>query len=391
MHPSINDPIEDRIARFGFSPDVAKKIKQAKRAFVVGMGPSLAKIDPSGLRDELVVGVNYALRTAFTPDFICVTDNRRFDFESYKKSGAKVITIRQLAARRINVLDQINCYYDIDHVEYETLSKTVLDQDSYDPRLECVYHGGSVIADLAIPVLTYLGVKEVYVLGLDGAEASFPTSHVWGHDASIPPPLPSVIFHLHEKTASLAKKAGTTVMNASPGGVVAAFQKVNMQTVAPQAWRRHVSADLDGGYIAYMDRVLCVKVVEDGIVRLCDDSGRYLRHRAGGLRIDKEEDTSLFLADSSFIAEPSFVNADWILLRTTNTKNGFVTAMNESSGYRLRPTQGVFSPYFSSFRVFQNKENAASRAEHNRMLRNLSDIRRSIGNQMTLSDRIQGL
>jgi len=86
VFPSYDDPREARVRRFGLHDDIAAKALKKDRCFILGLGPSLSKVAPDGLKDEFVIGTNYILRTEHKPDVICVVDNRRFDYDNWARS-----------------------------------------------------------------------------------------------------------------------------------------------------------------------------------------------------------------------------------------------------------------------------------------------------------------
>lgn len=388
MFPSYNDPVEDRIARFDFDPAVARKIRSAKRCFVLGMGPSLGKIDPAALKDEFVIGTNFILRTDFRPDVICVVDNRRFDYKNWGKSDTKVVMVRQLSERRADVLTNINYYDDVDYIDYnDGLRTSVLKISDFDDRFASVNFSGSVITDLVVPFACYLGMEEIYVLGLDGAVASFPSTHVTGNEANYQAAHPSKLFHLHEKAAQLAARRGVRVFNASPGGVVMALDKVSLETVKPTAIRKTFSGTVDGRFITFDGSIARLEAVEDGYRIIHERSKKAVRHKGNKVFLDNDDGSDAFKADSTFAVEPSFVRDDWISFRSVNAKGRYITALNELGGMRLRSYAEIFSAYFSSFKLFDDWDAAVERAEHMKMLKNLDTIRQSIGTAMLADDK----
>ncbi|EQB01417.1 hypothetical protein L485_11120 [Sphingobium baderi LL03] len=388
MFPSYDDPIEKRIKRFNFDPALANKIKSTKRCFVLGMGPSLEKIDPAGLGDEFVIGTNFILRTDFKPDVICVVDNRRFDYENWSKSDVKVITVKQISERRGEQMNDINHYADVDYIDYNTgLQTSVLKISDFDNRFATVNFSGSVITDLVIPFACYLGMKEIYVLGLDGAVASFPSTHITGHEANYQAALPSRLFHLHEKSAQLAARRNVKVFNASPGGVVAALEKVSLERVKPNAVRKAYDGVVDGRFIVIDGHITKVEAVDGGYRIVHERSRKVIRHKNGRVIFDIDDGSAAFKADSTFSVEPSFVRRDWVCFLSTNAKGRYITALDELGGYRLKPYAEIFSAYFSSFKLFEDWDSAVERAEHMKALKNLDKIRQSIGTAMVADDK----
>lgn len=388
MFPSYDDPVEKRISRFNFESALAKKIASTTRCFILGMGPSLGKINPAGLADEFVIGTNLILRTAFKPDVICVVDNRRFDRESYAQSDVKIVTVRQLSVRRGEQMTGINYYDDIDYVDYDTgLRTSVVKIKDFDDHLKNINFSGSVITDLAIPFASYLGMKEIYVLGLDGAVASFPSTHITGNESNYQAAHASKLFLLHQRTAELARKRGTKVFNASPGGVVAALQKTSLTKVKPDAVNRDFTGEVDGRFIVFDGSICRIKSVEGGYRITHDRSGKVIRHKNGKVFADKDDGSAEFSADSTFMVEPSFVRPDWVCFYSSNAGGRYITAQNEMGGYLIRPYEEIFSAYFSSFRLYDSWDDAIARAEHMKSLKSLANIKASIGNAMLAEDK----
>lgn len=387
--PSYRDARKRRVERFGLGDQSTKKVLQRERCFILGMGPSLAKIDPKALNDEFVIGTNFILKTDFVPDLVCVVDNRRFDFDNWKKSQIKVITVSAIAERRREQISDLNVYHDIEYVDYGAgLTRSVLKIKDYDAKLRSVNFAGSVITDLAIPFACYLGFKEIYVLGLDGAVASFPSTHIIGNESNYSAAHPSHMFHMHEKAAMLAEKRGTKVYNASPGGVVWAFDRVPMENIKPTAVRKSFDRDVDGKFVVFAGRLLRLIRAGDGYRIFDPASSKFIRHKNNIVQLDKDDESETFLHDSTFQIEPSFVKPDWLSFRSSNGKGRYITSLDETTGYKLRKVDDMFSPYFSSFRVYDSEARATQRLQSDNAIRDLAKIKLSIGNSLLADDKL---
>lgn len=386
--PTFKDQRSERVARFNFSPKVAEKATNATRCFIAGLGPSLAKIDPDVFEDEFVIGVNYILRTKFKPDVLCISDPSRIDTEHLKPGCPKVVTVKHVYRQNIEVFDAIDTYHDINFIDAGSKKRNAGNMPGFHPTFSEIYWAASVIAELAVPLATYLGIKEIYVLGLDGARASFPTTHVWGSDPSLRGPHDSTLFHLHECVANAAKRHGTTVNNATLGGVVEAFNKVDLNLVKPLAVRRDFAGNIEDGIVVWKGN-LCRLVPNKETVRIQETRGdRYLRHKAGKIQLDKDDGTDAFEADSSWIVEPSFVNEEWVSFRSKNLPDTYITSVTGTDTYRVRSLRDVFSPYFSSFRIFESAIHAQSRVDADRMLQSIEHQRELLGNMMVRADKL---
>jgi len=388
MIPSFKDPRSKRVARFGFSPGVATKALNAKRCFITGLGPSLAKVDASKFGDELVIGVNYILRTDFKPDILCISDPSRIDTENLKPGGPKVVTVQHVYRRAPEVFDAVDTYHEINFIDAGSKKRNAANVPDFHKSFGEIYWAASVIAELAVPLATYLGIEEIYVLGLDGARASFPATHVWGTDPSLRGPHDATLFHLHECVAHAARKHGSLVHNATLGGVVEAFTKVDLGAIKPEAIKREFSGEAAERTIVWKGNVCSIQQTGE-TVRIHDPKGnRFLRHKAGHVQLSKDDASDTFRDDSTWYIEPSFVNPEWVSFRSANLYDGYITSVTGTDTYRVRPLNGVFSPYFSSFRLFDNAVHAQSRVDADRMLQSIENQRELLGNMMVRADNI---
>ena len=388
MFPSYSDPREARARRFGLDEKTTKKILQKDRCFIVGLGPSLAKVDPEGLKDEFVIGTNYILRTDITPDVVCMVDNRRYDYENWQKTQIKLITVRQIAERRSDTIGNLNAYHDIDYIDYGNgLTRDILTINDFDERLATVNFAGSVVTDLAIPFASYLGFREIYVLGLDGALASFPSTHIFGNEKKYAAAHPSHMYHLHEKTAALALKRGVRTFNVSPGGVVFALEKTSLAKTKAAAVRTDFGRNVDGHFVV-LGTGLVKLIAQNGTYRLVTEDGtRYVRHKNNIVFLDKDDGTPQFEKDSTWAIEAAFGKKGWASFRSVNAKTKYITALDEFSGYKLRAMDNVFSPYFSSFRAYPDRNRAIQRIANNMMLKKIFEMKQAVGESMIADDQ----
>lgn len=390
MYPTLSDPREKRISRFGFRPELAAKILKAKRCFIVGMGPSISKIKSDAFKeDDLVIGVNKILKTDFFPDIVCVSDPQRLDLSNPEKIK-KLIIVKHLAKERATQLRRVDpslVYSDIS--VHFPLSKTWDDVDRLDPRLETIYWGGAVITDLAIPLAVYLGLKNIHVLGMDDVTRSWPMTHATGREAHLQPPDMSLVFHLHERIAYLAEKEGVTIRNASIGGFLYAFKRSNLHELLPSAIKRDFQSDISGRLIAFCGKAMKATKVDgsSNLYRFISSDGYIIRHSHGNVLADHLTDAFADSDDSLFHIEPSFVRDDWICLRSKNIKDKYVTSSGRPWSYRLRGLNAPFSPYFSSFRAYFTMDGVRQRIETNQMVAVAEDMMNFVGNMMSADDK----
>lgn len=387
--PSMSDSREARVDRFQFDAQTRAKILEQKRCFILGLGPSLAKFDPTAFDGEIVIGVNRIMQTEFTPDIVCVSDPQRLDLKNLDRTR-KLVTVSHIHKKYAEEFGKMPAGVVHSDIEVQfPLSNTWDSVTRLDPHFSRIWWGGAVITDLAIPLAVYLGFEQVNVLGLDEISRSFPVSHTTGHDskAVLAAADPGLVTHMQERMALLAKQEKVEVRNISTGGFCFAFPRTNPVKVLPNALCTKFSGELNGHYIAFNGHILqLVRRGETAVYSLKDTRGHLLRHRHSMLHLDPDAGTEQMEKDSGFTIEPSFVRPDWISLRSVNMTERYVTALNAPEKYRLRPTYWGFSPYFSSFPLYKTPEEAKARSEVERQLIQANQQVGIIGNMLIAED-----
>ena len=142
-----------------------------KPVFIIGNGPSLAKINLYSLKNEITVGVNAIYYSGFSPTFICITDAtiiQKYPLEQlFGCYYSKYILRSDLYTRYKNKIDKVcqgHRIYLVNLINTDFLSPEITDFDREFKNFNVSY---SVMIDLAIPLLIFLGVKNIYLLGID--------------------------------------------------------------------------------------------------------------------------------------------------------------------------------------------------------------------------------
>jgi hypothetical protein len=140
-----------------------------ERCFIIGSGPSINDMDLTPLKKEITFGFNafYLIkdRVGFLPTYYLVED----PFPAEDNAGA----INQLHETiKIFPSDLKYClrpdnhtiyvYFNRDYVEYHHPDFPLFS----DNALRCIYWGGTV-AYMALQMAYYMGIREVYLLGID--------------------------------------------------------------------------------------------------------------------------------------------------------------------------------------------------------------------------------
>lgn len=131
-----------------------------QRCFVAGTGPSLNNIDLTKLKGEFVVGCNLLFRKMW-PNILCMSDNRRWA-DWHKEIIKSRDSYGQL------VLSSPPCPK-VPVWAYSVpmdLGRRVYNSQ-FDPDLGSTCWHRTVIMDLCLPLVLYMGFSEVYLIGCD--------------------------------------------------------------------------------------------------------------------------------------------------------------------------------------------------------------------------------
>ncbi|SCW54190.1 Protein of unknown function DUF115 [Sphingobium faniae] len=387
MPISIHDERKNRIARFNFPVDLQQKILGTDRCFILGMGPSINKLDPEQLKNELCIGVNFIYRTEFRPDILCIVDRQRVDTNNFDK--AKKIIALEHVLREKNHL-----FRDVDHTKFDfsikyhmPFNKSWFNVSDFDKNLETVYFGGSVITDLTIPLAIYLGIKEIFVAGLDGFDA-FPNSHAGNASQILDALPPTEYLRYQQKIKSLARANNTKIYNISAGCLSGGFDKVNPKDFSISAILRSYKNEIKGNFFALgRDICSCERPYPDKSIyhlkRLTDNF--YARHKKGLIFFEKIDDNSP-KEDFLWEIEPSFCNKNWVSFKSYNVPTHYITSIDHLSNFRLNRFEGIYNTYFSSFQPYVHRQHAEERAEKNAMLIDIEKMKQMVGHQLNYAD-----
>ncbi len=142
-----------------------------KPAFLIGSSILLQKYNMTFLKDYVTVGFNDIYYYGYSPTFICINDIQILkkypvkdifscEYSKYILSKDIYRTYKKkidlyCANHRIYLIEEINVDLNYDKV-------TTFDND-----FKYSYKSDSVILDLAIPLLKFLAVKYIYLIGID--------------------------------------------------------------------------------------------------------------------------------------------------------------------------------------------------------------------------------
>lgn len=188
-----------------------KNLHVGKRLFILASGPSLSTLDLSPLERRLVMGLN---RSFFAfPDTLyhCVMDHRLFDLYP-------------------DLLHHTRCLFTLEDRPWGLPIK-LLGSEGFSEDLEKGIYSGYTIVYLALQVATYMGFKEIFILGLD-LKLDGGRTHFFGydyrsrsHESTEFPRMHKMLCYGAEKLTDL----GVKVYNCSQESTLECFEKVTYE------------------------------------------------------------------------------------------------------------------------------------------------------------------
>lgn len=220
-----------------------KDIHKGKRCFILGNGPSLTIKDLETLHrnHEICFGVNKVYRiyskTNWRADYLSVTDSR---------------TIEDMREDCVENLSGIKFMADQNHRENEFLLEGFqpvhfIYEEFYpqnyprfsDDITQCVYMGHTVVYDMSLQIAAYMGFEQMYLLGVDmsysgsyGNNNHFIKDYARAEElhryssADLVGDTQKAIRAL-EKAEKYSRQHGFRIYNATRGGNLEAFERVN--------------------------------------------------------------------------------------------------------------------------------------------------------------------
>lgn len=233
-------------------PELArfKDIHKGERCFLIGNGPSLRMedLDTLAAHHEICFGVNRIFRaygeTKWRPTYYCCCDRIAIPtvIEDVLR-GTMDATTSFIADDFHWTINSYHSGIQYLHCEMTPFGSTGEPYFSSDIT-KCVYMGFSVIYDFCLQLATYMGFSEIYLLGVDSnstggfeeaqnhgipsyfnpEEAAYYRTHGW-----IPPW--DMMMRAMEKAERYARRNGIRIYNATRGGKLEAFERVDFDAL----------------------------------------------------------------------------------------------------------------------------------------------------------------
>lgn len=232
-----------------------KDIYLGKRCFILGNGPSLNKTDVLKLKNEITFGVNSIFlmtrKNGFKPTFYVVEDNLVFkdnfqDIDDY--SGVnKLMPIHY--AKQLSSKDDVYVF-NMDQEYYNQSKKERFAVPFFNEESSDVFYCGQSVTYINMQLAYYMGFSEVYLIGMDFSY-SIPPGHIqtgnhiksdaddanhfhkdyFGKGKTWKDPRLGRVLRSYHRAKFAFESDGRVILNATPGGELELFKRVNFNEV----------------------------------------------------------------------------------------------------------------------------------------------------------------
>lgn len=232
--------------RFNNVKKLKNKFKN-KRCFIVATGPSLTLEDLSLLQGEITISMNSIInildKTKYRPDFYMVQDRRVFEkinkndhinrlnpeciYFAISNIGNGAFFEKDIKYKNCNFfhLDTASIWYDLYCGKFKTYFS-----DNCSFRII----DGTTITYTAIQFATYLGFKEIYLIGTD-CNYTGKKRHIIDYDSLNEINNLDEIYRnmitAYKKAKEVTEKQGVKIYNATRGGNLEVFERVNLDDI----------------------------------------------------------------------------------------------------------------------------------------------------------------
>lgn len=232
-----------------------KDIHKGRRAFIIGNGPSLTIEDLDMLHQhhEICFAANHIYKiyaqTAWRPDYLCMTDDicifecrDKFDW-LVKESD---VFVADQVIRKCSDNPELNL------VHLLVSGKFAPNMPSFSSDITTgTYTGGNVIYGLALQIAAYMGFDELYLLGVDNSFSGIESKDHFIKDYYSPTELEKlnvkaagldkmnftiekITYEMacgYQKAELYSRKHGFRIYNATRGGKLEVFERVDFDTL----------------------------------------------------------------------------------------------------------------------------------------------------------------
>ena len=217
-----------------------------RRAFVIATGPSLKLEDVEKLDGEVTIGVNSLFKlydkTGFRPTYYMVLDadvqtvveKHIDDFQHMCKENMFMNPLRKVKHKGVNYIPLCyqNHWFNLGNDRFDYTKNL-----KYNDDLVWGFYDKYTITNVAIDLAIYMGCKDIYLIGVD---CNYTGPKVHFDEIGDETPRVSYDIAYHTQKAMMAgyrfmeretKKRGIHIMNATRGGMLEEFDRVDFDTL----------------------------------------------------------------------------------------------------------------------------------------------------------------
>ena len=221
-----------------------RNIHQGNRCFIIGTGPSLALSDIELIRNEITVGMNSIVKlfdkTSWRPTYYFIQDIFAYDalapLEKWFKGSETKLFLGQLC----NTRQEDQKYQRFIHRPYHDSWQRLFNGPPFSEQCERYVYDGRTIAYTAMQFAAFMGIEEIYLLGVDCNYQKRKDNHMSGlslshdnaafiadsHDVQL-----NAMLLTYAKAEAWSREHGFRIFNASRGGNLDIFERVKLEDI----------------------------------------------------------------------------------------------------------------------------------------------------------------
>lgn len=228
------------IGGFGKTIQEYKNIYNGKRCFIIGNGPSLRLKDLEKLDEEITFASNKIYRiypetfwrpdfyVAFEPEFVCMNINEIISVD-VKQSRFVNFRGRNLCSDVMDADSRVkwlNCYRDF------MLKKTSTNGIVFSSDVSKIVYDAYTVTFTILQIVSYMGFKEIYLVGMDHNKEDSSTSHFYVEKKSDfrTKTYWEGIEAGYQVAKQYAEEHGIRIYNATRGGKLEIFQRIDFDS-----------------------------------------------------------------------------------------------------------------------------------------------------------------
>lgn len=215
-----------------------KGVHQGQRCFIVATGPSLTLEDVDRLQNEWTFSLNSCIRffdkTKWRPDYYLCFDPQVYLSlkDQIQSAELKTIFYNSFSIPRF-CREAIPCIVDSSNVTYANskygLRRPKPAKVSMDAA-RVIYEGTSTVFS-AIQLAIYMGFTEIYLLGCDCNYQKQKHASIASYEFDTPPSTGEKMIRDYEDLNQAIKGTNVNVFNATRGGMLEVFERVNLERI----------------------------------------------------------------------------------------------------------------------------------------------------------------